>query len=347
MAQGPLTTARLWNLVLQGVLLCMAGMALAACMGPGGFHLGDLAGMLQDGAAGDILREARLTRVVLGGLCGMALSMAGAALQALLRNPLADPFVVGVSGGCAVGGSLAVVLAEPLVAVLPAWALQGVLPLGAFAGGLLVLVVIYAAAQVGGRASPVAVLLSGVVFNAFCLAVVSVIRLLVRAETAQSLMAWMMGSVGSESWPVVGATAFYVLLGAAWLVRLAGPLHLLAQGDATAARLGVDVEATRRWAYFATSLLVAGVVSVTGMIGFVGLMVPHLCRVMAGPDARVTIPLSGLLGAATLALFDGLSRMAFPFLQTEFPVGALTSLLGGPAFLIILRGHLHARPGPT
>jgi len=245
-----------------------------------------------------------------------------------------------------VGGTLAVVIQEPLLAgAASGWIAQLTLPLGAYAGALSVLVLIYGAARVSGRASAVAVLLSGVVFNAFCLALVSVLRLLVRAETAQSLMAWMMGSVGSETWQMVGITGLYVTVGALWLIRLAGPLHLLAQGDDAAARLGVSVERMRLQAYLATSLLVAGVVSVTGMIGFVGLMVPHLCRVIAGPDTRVNIPLSGLVGAAALMVCDGFSRALFPVFHTEFPVGAFTSLLGGPVFLVLLRRHLGSHAG--
>lgn len=346
MPRPPLTRARLASSLLIGAAVMLAGAAVAVCMGPQGLSPGDLVTLFSDDTAGHILREARLTRVVLGGLCGAALSLAGASLQALLRNPLADPYVVGVSGGAAVGGTLAVVIQEPLLAgVSTGWVAQLTLPLGAYLGALAVLALIYGAARVSGRASAIAVLLSGVVFNAFCLALVSVMRLWVRAETAQSLMAWMMGSVGSETWRMVGVTAIYVSIGAVWIVRLAGPLHLLAQGDDAAARLGVSVERMRLQAYLATSLLVAGVVSVTGMIGFVGLMAPHLCRMIAGPDARVNVPLSGLVGAAALMVCDGFSRALFPVFDTEFPVGAFTSLLGGPTFLWLLRRHLGARAG--
>jgi iron complex transport system permease protein len=336
-----LTARKLLACVGVGTLGLLVAVAVALCMGPSGFSPEDLGVVFSNDAAAHVLREARLTRVLLGVLAGAGLGMSGAVLQALLRNPLADPFVVGISGGAAVGGTAAVVLME-LLGMTAVWAL----PLGAYAGAIAVLLIIYAAASISGRVSSVAVLLAGVVFNAFCLALVSVLRLLVRAETAQSLMSWMMGSIASETWSVVNATAVYVAVGCTWLMFLAGRLHLLAQGDDTAARLGVDVERTRRMAYLATSLLVAGVVSVTGLIGFLGLMVPHVVRVLAGADARVVIPMSALLGGAALVLFDGASRSLFLMFGTEFPVGALTSLLGGPAFLWLLRKHLQGKGVP-
>ena len=159
----------------------------------------------------------------------------------------------------------------------------------------------------------------------------------------------MSGSTAAarDAGTMVAITAVYVTVGALWLVRLAGSLHLLAQGDDAAARLGVSVERMRLQAYLATSLLVAGVVSVTGMIGFVGLMAPHMARAIAGPDARVNIPLSGLLGAGALMVCDGLSRALFPLFGTEFPVGAFTALAGAPVFLVLLRRHLGARSGAS
>jgi iron complex transport system permease protein len=339
----PLTTSRLATQVALAALACLGCLAFAACLGTDGFSLSSLPELFARGDEAEILREARLTRVVLGALCGAALSMAGAALQALLRNPLADPFVVGVSGGAAVGGTAAVTAAGllnlPVLQGLGAW----LLPMGAYAGALTVLLLIYTAARVGGRTSSSGVLLSGVVFNAFCLALVSVLRLLVRAETAQSLMSWMMGSVGSETWTMVLITGVYVGVGLAWLMVLAGPLHLLAQGDEAAARLGVRVEAVRMQAYLATSLVVAGVVSETGMIGFVGLMVPHICRLFTGADVRVLLPVSALMGAGFLTLCDGMSRALFQLLGTEFPVGAITALLGGPAFLWLLSRQSRTR----
>lgn len=335
---APLTASRLAVALVGALVLALACAAVAACMGPAGFAPQDLWRALGSGPEAEILREARWTRVALGLVCGAALSIAGAALQALLKNPLADPYVVGVSGGAAVGGTLALTLSEVagVGASLGGW----LLPVGAYGGALLVLVVVWAAARASGGVSAVGVLLSGVVFNAFCLALVSVLRLMVRAETAQALMAWMMGSIGSETWTTVLMSAAYVGVGVAWLVALAGRLHLLAQGDEAAARLGVEVHATRRAAYLATSLVVAGVVGTTGMIGFVGLLVPHACRLVLGADVRLVLPFSALAGAGMLVLCDGAARALFGMLGTELPVGAITSLVGAPWFLWLLRRHL-------
>lgn len=325
-------------------MVCVLTMAVGLCMGPSGFNLSDLPSMWGDGPQATLLLGARLPRVVLGALAGAALAMSGAALQALLGNPLADPFIVGVSGGAALGGTVALVLLGQF-GLVAGWLGPAAVPMGAYAGALMVLALIYAAVRVSGRASAVSVLLSGVVFNSFCGALISVLKLLVRAETAQSLLAWLMGSVGSEPWPVVAITAAYVVAGALWLVLLAGRLHLLAQGDDAAARLGVDVQSARRWAYLATSLLVAGVVAVTGLIGFVGLLVPHAVRWVWGPDTRLVIPVSALVGAGAMVLCDGLSRAMFAWWGTELPVGAVTALLGSPAFLWLLRKNLSARGG--
>lgn len=321
-------------------------VAVGLMLGPQGFSPKDVVDLLSGGEDGALLWETRATRVVLGAACGAALSMAGAALQALLRNPLADPYVLGVSGGAALGGTLAVGLAGALgggavLGALGTW----LLPLGAYAGAVATLGVLWLAVRVAPQQQALAVLLSGVVLNAFCLAVVSVVRLLVRAETAQSLLGWMMGSLGSESWTVVSSAVAYTGAGLVWLTALAGPLHLVAQGDALAQRLGVEVARVRVQALLAVSLMVAGVVSITGMIGFVGLMVPHLCRVMVGQDSRVLLPASALWGAGILVLLDGFTRGMFPLFGTEMPVGALTALLGGPAFLWLLHRHLRQHGG--
>jgi iron complex transport system permease protein len=343
MARAPLTARSLASALAGGLVLCLACMAVGTCLGPAGFHLSDLARLF--GPDNDVLLEARLPRVILGAVTGAALAMAGAALQALLCNPLADPFIVGVSGGAALGGTVAlVVLGHAGVSGLGWLGSLGV-PVGAYAGALAVLGLIYAAASVSGRASAVSVLLSGVVFNAFCSALISVLKLLVRAETAQSLLAWLMGSVGSEPWAVVWATVLYVATGATCLMLLAGRLHLMAQGDDSAARLGVNVPRTRMLAYLATSLLVAGVVAVTGLIGFIGLLVPHAVRFLWGPDGRLVIPVSALVGAGALVLCDGLARGLFAVWGTELPVGAITALLGSPAFIWLLRRNLRSSAG--
>lgn len=337
---APLTRSGLWMGLAACVVMCAGCLLVALAMGTGGV---DPAGVW-DGLRGEdpLIVQVRLPRVVLGAVVGGALALAGAALQALLKNPLADPYVVGVSGGAAVGGTLMVALlgsaAQAGGATWAPWAL----PLGAFAGAVLALVLLMGVVRWEGGMGAVAVLLSGVVFNAFCLAVVGIIRLLVSAETAQGLASWMMGSIASERWGHVAATAAYSAVGMVWLVALAGRLHVMAQGDELAGRLGVAVARTRAQAFVAVGLLVGGVVSMTGMIAFVGLLVPHAVRMVLGADMRRLMPASALVGAGLLPVMDGAARLCFPLWGTELPVGALTALCGGPVFLVLLRRH-HGR----
>jgi iron complex transport system permease protein len=327
---GPLTGQRLVRALLACTAVLVLGVAVAAILGPAGAHPGDLGRLL---TGEPIMLHARLPRVVLGVLCGAGLALAGATLQALLQNPLADPYVVGVSGGAALGGTLMVALGT----VVP-WGAWGpwLLPAGALAGAvsaLLLLGVVLGASAAQGSA----VLLGGVVFNATCLALVAILRLTMRAETAVALGSWMLGDISSEPWPLVAATAVWVGVASVWLLFLAGPLHVLAQGESTALRLGLNTTGVRIQAYLAVSMLVAGVVSVAGMVGFVGLVVPHALRARLGADARVLLPASFMVGGALLPLLDGLARVSFLLWNTELPVGALTALLGGPLFLRVLR----------
>ncbi|MBS2032811.1 MAG: iron ABC transporter permease [Deltaproteobacteria bacterium] len=300
-----------------------------------------------------ILVALRLPRALLGMLVGAALAVSGAALQALLQNPLADPFVLGVSGGAALGGAAAIALgldrlpqvlaplADTMPAVLAA-AMRGLASLSpvalfAFGGALAATAVVFGAGRVGGRVTPYGALLAGVVFNAFAAAAITCLKSLTSPERLGALLYWLAGALTYPGYGTLLALALLVFGATAALVHDAHALNLLSQGEENALALGVDVPRVRRRLFMAASLAVASAVALTGLIGFVGLLVPQLLRLWLGPDQRLLLPASALGGAAFLVLADLGVRLLFPVLGAEAPVGVLTALLGGPAFLILLR----------
>lgn len=292
----------------------------------------------------EILVEARLPRVILGMLAGGGLAAVGLAFQTVLRNPLAEPFILGVSGGAALGATIALLLGLSGLSLLGA----ALVPAAALVGGLGATVLVAAIARSGAAegfddsggaraGSGASILLAGVVVNAIAGAAITFLKTIVTATKAQELLFWLMGFLDVASPRTLAFVFFYVAAGGAVLLRDAGRLNLLALGDESAEHLGVDVRALERRTFFACSLVVAAIVSVTGLIGFVGLIVPHALRRLFGPDVRVTLPASFFAGGAVLVACDLVSRTLFRFLHTEPPVGAVTALVGGPLFLMLLR----------
>lgn len=283
----------------------------------------------------EILFGHRVPRVLLGALAGGALAIVGAAFQALLRNPLADPYILGVSGGAALGGTIAIALGLPTIAGLA----TASVPLASFVGGLASIALVYGLSLRSRRSNPHDVLLIGVVFNAFASAVIMFLKTVVSAQKAQEMLFWLMGTLSMERIgpaEITLTTALVVVGGVALLVD-AGRLNLLTFGDEDARTLGVDVEAVRRRVFVSSSLMIGAVVALTGLIGFVGLVVPHAVRLVFGPDHRLLLPASALVGAAFLPLADLGTRLLFPVLATATPVGVVTAFIGGPVFLWLLR----------
>ena len=272
--------------------------------------------------------------LLLAALVGASLAVAGVLFQALLRNPLADPYVLGVSGGAALGGIAALTLGASLG--LPGAAV----PLAAFAGAVLATLLLYAIASVRGFVSSTHLLLTGVVFNAFASAGIVFLASLAGFSEGNRIFLWLIGSLSAARVDLaVWVAAFLgVALAVAWPAARA--LNLLALGEEAAQQLGVDVARQQRMLLFANSLLVGAAVSVAGLIGFVGLIVPHLLRLIVGPDHRLLVPAAALAGAAFLVICDTAARSLLG--ARELPVGAITALLGGPLFLLLLRRH-HAR----
>lgn len=337
--------ARLGRLVLLGLATLCASAALSALFGGvplrlSGQSLGAL--LAGQGTEGRILMALRLPRIGLGALVGAALCASGAALQSLLQNPLADPFVLGVSGGAAVGSTAALLCGEWLASHGLEWSFGGTsfATVSGFLGAVGSVLLVRALAARGGRISAAAALLAGAVLNAVAGAMVLLAELAVSPERAQQILLWLSGSLGYPDWTALGFGGVAILVGCGVLCALAGRLRLIALGPDEAAQLGVDVAWTVRWALGAASLVVAAAVALSGLIGFVGLLVPHLLRAWIGPDQRLLLPASVLFGAAFLVAADGLARLCFLPVGVEPPVGAVTALFGGPLFLLLLRREL-------
>ncbi len=274
-----------------------------------------------------IVLDLRLPRAAMAALIGAGLGVAGAVFQALLRNPLAEPYILGVSGGAAV----AAVAVMAFVGAAAAWAI----PAAAFAGGIgAILLVFRIAASVGHGLDTRVLLLAGVVVGAFFNAVILLFLTFAQIETFRSAVFWMMGSLAGATWPAVALLAAYLIPALAVLLALARPLNLMALGEETALFLGTRVEVVKRFAYLVASLLVAAGVAAAGIIGFVGLIVPHALRLVWGGDHRFLLPGSALTGAAFLLMADTVARtVAAP---VELPVGVVTALIGVPVFVVLL-----------
>ncbi len=280
-----------------------------------------------DPTAVAIVQGLRLPRVVLGVVVGAGLAASGTALQATLRNPLAEPYLLGVSGGAAVGAVLAVVLGVASPALVP---------LSAFAGATLaVMLVLLVARAAGGRSDPRILLMAGVVIGAFCTAVIMVALARASENTVRGALWWMMGSLGDAQWRGVVWIAIYVAIGVALLGWWGREIDVLSLGEEAAASLGIDVERTTRRVYITASLLAAATVAGAGLIGFVGLVVPAIARALGTRTTRATVVASALAGGTLVVIADALARTALR--PSELPLGAVTALVGVPFFLWRLR----------
>lgn len=328
--------SRLALALSAGTVALLLAAVLSASVGPESVDL--LAAFSSPGSLdGRIFFGLRLPRLILGAIVGTGLSAAGAAYQGLLRNPLADPFVLGVSGGAALGGALALVGGSLLASWNSTLPWEGAaVGAASFVGAILATFLAFAAGRRGGRLDPVRTLLTGVIFNSFAAAAITLLKTVVSPEKAQELLFWLTGSLGYEPAGTLVFAAVATAIASLLLVTQGHALNLLSLGDEGAASLGVDVGRVRVVVFLAASLAVAVAVSLTGLLAFVGLLVPHLARLLLGPDLRLLIPASALGGATFLLLADTMARILFVPLGTELPVGALTALAGGPFFLGLL-----------
>jgi ABC-type Fe3+-siderophore transport system permease subunit len=276
-----------------------------------------------------ILLEVRLPRLLLAFLVGASLAAVGVALQALLRNPLADPYILGISSGGALGAALAVQFGI-------SWLFAGfsAVQLFAFLGAGMTILAVYRIAMSDGRIPVQTLLLAGVIINAILSALILFITSLSDSTSAFRLFFWLMGSLGTLGYAGLGALALYVLVGMGLLLSQARHLNLLSLGEDPAQGLGLDVEQVKRVIFFTSALLTGAAVAVSGLIGFVGMIVPHGIRMIFGPDHRLVLPAAALVGGTFLAVADTVARSLLA--PTELPVGVITALCGGPFFIYLL-----------
>lgn len=316
-------------LLMLFALGLLAAMALATAVGTIALAPGALWEALRGHGSTmnvEVVRTLRLPRVALAALVGAGLAMSGAALQGAMRNPLAEPYLLGVSGGAAVGAVLAVALGVG----------AALLPVSAFAGAILAVVITFFVAHASGtRGDPRVLLMAGVIVGAFANAVIMVVLAGAPSDTIRNALWWMMGSVDGASWAQVRWLALYTVAGGLVLAARARDIDILALGEDTAAGLGLDVARAGRLIFALASLLAAATVAAAGLVGFVGLIVPHVVRRTGIHRHRPLIVGSALAGAALVVAADLAARVLRS--PTELPLGAVTAVIGVPFFLVQLR----------
>ncbi|AEV16197.1 MAG: iron ABC transporter permease [Thermus sp.] len=328
----PASRARRYRLSLLGLaLFLLLALLLGVALGSYAIPPLQIPALLfrGEGLEYQVLVGLRLPRVLGAALVGALLALAGGALQGLFRNPLVDPGLIGVSSGAALGAALFIVLAPPL------GALEGyALPLFAFLGGLLATQLLWRLAQTPLGVQVAVLLLSGIALNALVGAFVGLLTFLASEQELRSLTFWTLGGFAALTWPFLLGSLPLALLALGLLLPTARGLNALVLGEREAFHLGVDLEALKRRLVAGSALAVGVAVALAGGIGFLGLLAPHLFRLLAGPDHRYLLPGAALLGAGLAVVADLLARtLAAP---AEIPVGVLTALLGGPFFLYLV-----------
>ncbi|WP_394183055.1 FecCD family ABC transporter permease [Marinomonas posidonica] len=281
-----------------------------------------------------VLFEIRLPRTVLSLCVGGALGLCGAAMQALFRNPLADPSLIGVAGGGALGAVTVIVLGYSLWPQAMGVIGQYALPIGAMLGCLGVCAIIYRLSNRQGQFTIITLLLSGIAVNAIVGSLIGILTLVSSDSELRELTFWTMGNLGGNSWALILPVLVLIIISLIGLSRLANPLNLYLLGEAQAQHLGVSVSYLKKQVFIYTAMAVGAAVSISGMIGFVGFVVPHLVRILIGPDHRFLFPVSMLFGASFLTITDVIARIVI--VPAELPIGLVTSALGGPFFLFVL-----------
>lgn len=276
-----------------------------------------------------IVLNIRLPRVLLSTIVGSVLAIVGTSYQAIFKNPMADPYVMGVSSGAAFGATLGILL-KLNVGILG----FGITSILAFIGALVTTIIVYSLARTGNKISTTSILLAGIVMSSILSSGISIMMILNHDELAR-IISWTMGSFNGASWEQIGIIIIPVILGIVFLLSLSREMNAIVLGEEDAQNIGVEVERVKKLILIIASLLSACVVSVSGIIGFVGIIVPHLFRLIFGADHRMILPVSAIGGGIFLLLSDTLARTIVP--GVEIPVGVITSLFGGPFFLYLLK----------
>jgi iron complex transport system permease protein len=276
-----------------------------------------------------IIWQLRAPRIVIAALTGAALSTVGGAFQGILRNPLADPYILGVSAGAALGACVGIALQYAT-----GYYLASYLPLFAFLGAMFSLYLVYISSKISYSANSTGLLLAGVAITFLFSALITVLLALSKREL-HSMIFWLMGDLSTADWKKISLITLPVIIGCLLLFFSSLDLNALSLGEEEALHLGINTGKLRMRIFFIGSIIIATVVSFTGLIGFVGLIIPHIARLLIGPDHRVMLPASALLGAIFLILCDTLARMVIS--PSEIPIGAITALVGAPMFIYLLR----------
>ncbi len=315
------------------IALILAGI-ISVSIGPADISFGEMVKIflaklhLIDGKDINLLHESiildiRFPRVILAIICGMALSLAGVVLQALLRNPLADPYIIGISSGAALGATLAIVLG-----------LISLISLAGFLGAVMSMFLVYNLARTGYKVPVQTLLLAGVIVSVFLSALISLTAFLM-GKSMYQVMLWLMGNLSEANLGLIAIAGFMVLTGAIVVYIFSRELNIISIGEESAQYLGVEVETVKKILFVVASLMTGAVVALTGLIGFVGLIIPHIMRLVVGPDHRILSVASLLAGGIFLVLADLFARTVVS--PTEIPVGVVTALFGGPFFLFLLK----------
>lgn len=276
-----------------------------------------------------IIWQLRAPRIVIAALTGAALATVGGAFQGILRNPLADPYILGVSAGAALGACVGIALQYAT-----GYYLASYLPLFAFLGAMFSLYLVYISSKISYSANSTGLLLAGVAITFLFSALITVLLALSKREL-HSMIFWLMGDLSTADWKKISLITLPVIIGCLLLFFSSLDLNALSLGEEEALHLGINTGKLRMRIFFIGSIIIATVVSFTGLIGFVGLIIPHIARLLIGPDHRVMLPASALLGAIFLILCDTLARMVIS--PSEIPIGAITALVGAPMFIYLLR----------
>ncbi len=331
-----------WKLIIACLLLILAlSIVLTVAIGPVPIHpsivlnmfigempiINDLVVPSWSTAEETIIFQIRLPRIILGMLVGAALAIAGATMQGLFKNPMADPFIIGISSGAALGATLAIVLGAYIFGIYT-------IPLMAFLGATTAAFVVYNIARVGGKVPVETLLLAGIAVGSFLSAITS-FMMYISGEHLHQIVFWMMGGLWVSDWAQVRMALPLICVGMMILYFFAKDLNVMLLGEEPAQHLGIGVESLKKIMLICASLVTAVAVSVSGLIGFVGLIIPHMVRILTGPDHRILLPASALVGGIFLIWADTLARTIIT--PTELPVGIITALFGAPFFVYLLR----------
>lgn len=332
---------RNWIYLVSLMLLLTGSIILAASVGTVSIPADVVARIFFKGMSGFgsggwpevyevILLKIRFPRVILAAMVGMALAVSGVAFQGIFKNPMADPYIIGVSSGAALGATIAILLLGGWVGIFG----FSLVPLLAFSGAVVTTLLVYNLARVGSRVPVTTLLLAGIAVGTFLSAITSFLMVL-GGKDLHAIIFWLMGGFSAKNWDHVKAVAPFIFLGLPISLVYSRDLNLLLLGEERARQLGVKAESLKKILITVASLLAASAVAVSGIVGFVGLIIPHMVRLVTGPDHRILIPCSALFGASFVILTDLLARTLMS--PTEIPLGIITALFGAPFFIYLLK----------